>query len=262
MIQTIALMLVLIIVVLVFMRNKESLSLTKMSYTGILLAIALVLNYFSINLMIFGGQLVIRFSQLILILIGAMLGPVYAVFGGIGFDMLSLFLNPLGSFYAGFMLNNILVGLIPAILFKYFRKSKLVTNISLLSVSSIMYLLYIIIVSLISFTSVVTQDVIETSMFVKFITVFIITIILIMILLVYIKRSNVNVDNRLLLLIITLVLVEFFIQGFLTPLWLNDMMQTPIIISMQLRSIKGIFMILINSVVGYPILRMLDKSFK
>ena len=93
----------------VFYKYKEKLSLKKMALTGIFLSLALVMTLFSLNLMFFGGQVVVRFSQLALIVLAAALGPVYGLMGSIGFDVLNLIINPLGSFYFGFTLSNIMV---------------------------------------------------------------------------------------------------------------------------------------------------------
>ncbi len=122
MIQISSIIFTIILVALVLYRNKEEFTAKKLTITAIFLSLALVMTMFAINIMVFGGQVVIRFSQLSLIVLAASLGPVYGLMGSIGFDVANLMLNPLGSFYFGFTLSNIMVSLIPALIFNGYRR--------------------------------------------------------------------------------------------------------------------------------------------
>lgn len=259
MIQIIAALVLALVIFIVIKDNKEKITPEKMIYTAILLSLSLVIHMFSINVPFFGGQVVVRFSQIILVIIGAAFGPIYGLMGSLGFDIISLLINPLGSFYIGFTLGNVLVSLIPAFLFKYFRNKGNLFNLSLLSISGSMYVLYIVGVIILSFVNVSVRDLMNVSMITGFLVFFAIFILFIVGILVYVRKKKIKLDNNLLLLVTSLILIELIVQGFLTPLWLSDMMKTPIILSMQIRAIKGIPMIVINTLVGYPLLRLVNK---
>lgn len=261
MIQIISGIFTVLILVLVFMRTKEKLSLKKMSLTAILLGVALVLTMVAIPVFFFGGQVVIRFSQLCLILIGASLGPIYGALSGLAFDFISIMINPLGSFYVGFTLNNILVGLIPALVFKYLFKRNEKFNLAILVSTLMAYLLYIVtVVGLMFNYSKLEEGIASVINFNPLIFISLIVIIFVLVLL-YAYKRGIKFNNDFTLLLLSIVLIEFIIQGFLTPLWLNDMMGTPIILSMQIRALKGIVMISINMFMGYPVFKLIKRRF-
>ncbi|NLC34735.1 MAG: ECF transporter S component [Erysipelothrix sp.] len=260
MVQIISIIAGLFIIGITLVKNKAKFSIKGIALTGILLAIALVISLFSINLQFFGGQLVIRFSQIILMLIGATLAPIYALIAGLSFDILNLLMKPLGSFYFGFTLNNMLVAMIPAFIFSNFRKKTLRFNVSVLLSVSGLYLMYCIIVLLSVFTGNLGN--IDNALYVFWLPIIILIVMSVgFVSVVYMMRKRkLKMDHHFVMLMISIVLVEFIVQGFLTPLWLHDMMQTPILISMQLRAMKGVAMIVINSLVGYPLLKLFHKN--
>lgn len=259
MIQIISILFTIVLIAFILHKYKEPLSLRKMTLTAIFLSIALVLTLYSINLMVFGGQVVVRFSQLALIILGASLGPVYGLMGSLGFDLLNLMIFPLGSFYFGFTLTNIMVSLLPALAFQYMKKHKESFNFSILIFTGLAYILYIIIVLALSIVSVNVDDLSAKAISINviiFVTIFLVVFIVSMI---YVKKKGIKLNNDLIMLITSAILVEFIVQGFLTPLWLHDMYQTPIIISMQIRAIKGLIMVALNSSLGYPIYKLTKK---
>lgn len=260
MIQIITALVIILIVGGVIVLNREKISILKLTLASIFLAIAVIVSYFSVPMMFVGSQVVIRFSQLILMVLGGALGPLYALIGGIGYDVLNLLTRPLGSYYVGFTLNNILVTLIPALMFKYFRKRNEKVTFSLLTLVSLTYLVYIVTVLLL-FLNVGSVDNLDASNLAKngliFMAVF---IAVVLIALFVIKMKKIELKNDWMILVISAILVEFLIQGFLTPLWLSDMSQTPILISMQIRALKGIPMIAINTFLGYPLYKLVSKN--
>lgn len=259
MIQIISGIVAFIILGLVFMRNKERLSLKKMTLTAIMLGIALVLTIFAFSVFFLGGQVVVRFSQICIMLIGATMGPIYGVIGGLAFDIINLLINPQGSFYIGFTLNNILVGLIPALVFKYLRKFNPKVNLAILVSTLTAYLVYIVTVVGVMFNYSKINEALSTVVSLSPLYVIAFIIVAFIVLMLYLSKRGIKVNNDFILLLISVTLVEFIIQGFLTPLWLSDMAGTPIILSMQIRALKGIVMIAINMFVGYPVIKLIKQ---
>ncbi len=259
MIQIVSILFTVVLIAFILHKYSEPLSLRKMTLTGIFLSIALVLTMYSINLMIFGGQVVVRFSQLALIILGASLGPVYGLVGSLGFDILNLMIFPLGSFYFGFTLTNIMVSLLPALAFQFMKKHKESFNLSIMIFTGLAYIVYIITVLILSIVSLNVEDLTAKAISTNVIGFVIIFLLVFMGSLFYIKRKGIKLNNDLIMFITSAILVEFIVQGFLTPLWLHDMYQTPIIISMQIRAIKGLIMVALNSSLGYPIYKLTKK---
>lgn len=259
MIQIISVIITGLLLAVVFMRNKENLSLKKMTLTAIMLGIALVLTMFAFSVFFLGGQVVVRFSQICIMLIGATMGPIYGVIGGLAFDIINLLINPQGSFYIGFTLNNILVGLLPALVFKYLRKVNAKVNLGILVATLTGYLIYIVTVVGIIFNYSKINDAISTVISLNSLFVISFIIVAFILLMIYLSKRGIKVNNDFIMLLIAVTFVEFIVQGFLTPLWLSDMAGTPIILSMQIRALKGVVMIAINMFVGYPVLKIIKQ---
>jgi ECF transporter S component (folate family) len=81
----------------------------KVVLAGLLLAILIVFKrYISLETLF----LRISFAYVPLILIGTLLGPVWGAVIGVAEDILGMILMPKGSFFPGFTLNALLVGII------------------------------------------------------------------------------------------------------------------------------------------------------
>lgn len=265
MIQSVALITVILTVGFVLKVYPEKITIKKMAITSILLSVSLLMTLFSLNLFFLGGQVVVRFSQLVLILLGATLGPIYAVIAGVGFDILNLLINPLGAPYIGFTLNNIWVGLFSALTFKILEDKKHKLKVSSLVSIILLYASYIVIVLTLFITQKNLTDLIDTITFDIIKSTLILTIVVVALLIIFyiISRHNKfklkEMPDTLIMLIIASVLVEFIVQGFFTPLWLYDMAKTPILVSMQIRAIKGGLMVFINIFVGYAVYEAIIK---
>lgn len=265
MIQVIALIAVVITVGFVLKRYPEKVTTKKMALTAILLSVSLLMTLFSVNLFFLGGQVVIRFSQLILILLGAALGPLYAIIAGFGFDILNLLVNPLGAPYVGFTLNNLWVGLFAALVFIKLKDKTHNFKLKALITTVLAYTIYIITVLTLFITQKNLMDLIDSITFNMIKGALLITLVIgLMILLFFILSKNKNfkllkLSDNLIMIIISAILIEFIVQGFFTPIWLYDMAKTPILISMQVRAIKGWLMVFINSFIGYAVYESIIK---
>lgn len=256
MIQISSVLFTIVLVAFILAKYKEELTLKKIALTGLFLALALVMTLFAINLFFFGGQVVVRFSQMSLIVLAAALGPIYGLMGSIGFDVVNLMINPLGSYYFGFTLSNIMVTVIPALVFKGLKKRSSKVNFSILVFTSLLYILYIIGVMMLAIVKVDIADVSAKQIAINGLIFVLMFLLVFVISSMVVKKKQIVLNNDLLMFIISAILVEFIVQGFLTPLWLYDVAKTPIILSMQIRALKGIVMVFINTFVGYPIYRI------
>lgn len=265
MIQIIAFLAIILTVAFVIKRYSKKITIKEMSLTAILLTIALLLTLFSINTFFLGGQVVIRFSQLALILLGASLGPIYATIAGLGFDILNLLIFPLGAPYIGFTLNNIWVGLFAALVFKFFKdkENKTVFKAMLFTVS--LYATYIIVVLLLFISQKSLLQLVDELTFNAIKNIVFATILVLLIvagIFLFVKRqkkTKIKLSKDLMMIIISATLVEFIVQGFFTPIWLYDLAKTPILISMQIRALKGGLMVFLNSFVGYAVYKVIIK---
>ncbi|NLO81470.1 MAG: folate family ECF transporter S component [Clostridiales bacterium] len=106
------------------MYNRIS-SIRKIAYTGLFIAISIILTrFFSGNITIAGiYALRLTFGEIPIILNGLLLGPVFGAACGILSDIIGYAINPLGgAYFPGFTLTAMLTGLIPGVLSKYFLK--------------------------------------------------------------------------------------------------------------------------------------------
>jgi ECF transporter S component (folate family) len=106
------------------MRNNSR----KLIFASLLVAYSVILstvfNNFPVPTIILGFTIRPSIGYLIILLAGLLLGPVYgAAVGGVS-DVLGYLMYPQGTFYPGFTLTSILVGLIPGIFYKVVRKSR------------------------------------------------------------------------------------------------------------------------------------------
>ncbi len=265
MIQLIAIIAIILTVAFVLKRYPEKLTIKKMSLTAILLSVSLLMTLFSFNTFFLGGQVVIRFSQLVLILLGASLGPIYAIIAGVGFDILNLLIFPLGAPYIGFTLNNIWVGLFAALTFKLLKEKSYKTKLKTLLITGFAYIIYIVVILTLFITQKNLMQLIDSITFSAIKSVITVSLLIVAIFLsglVLSKFTNIkrfDLSEDLMMIMISAIMVEFIVQGFFTPIWLYDLAKTPILLSMQIRAIKGGLMVFINSFVGIAVYKTILK---
>jgi len=102
----------------------------KMVFTGLMVAIGILLNQFIVITLPTPSDPIIKFGvgYLPIMLVSILFGPVYGLMAGISQDLLGFFLIGSGlgqTFHLGFTLNAMLYGLIPGLIFhKAFRKDQ------------------------------------------------------------------------------------------------------------------------------------------
>lgn len=117
--------------------------------TALLVAISIILSYLRVYIPVFGFPAV-RFSlsEVPIFLTGALLGGVYGAMAGFASDMISFMLTSPGAYHPGFTLNLILIGFIPGVIFQLIRSKKVripfaILNRVLVGIALIGALIYI-----------------------------------------------------------------------------------------------------------------------
>jgi len=98
----------------------------KMAYTGLFIAISVILTrFFAGNIYLLGiFALRLSFGEVPIMLSGILLGPVYGAICGALSDIIGYAINPVGGpYFPGFTLASALTGLIPGLIAKYYRHS-------------------------------------------------------------------------------------------------------------------------------------------
>ena len=79
------------------------------------------------------------------------------------------------------------------------------------------------------------------------------------------KRTKNMKDNDVSLFgtwLLSVILVELAITFCLTPFWLQIMYGIPFVVSVSIRVIKACFIIPLEIIIGFPLLKQMDKLYK
>jgi len=219
--------------------------------------------YLSIFIPLFGfPSLKFGFSQLPIMMAGALFGPWWGMIAGVLEDLLELASGTIASPYIGFTLNKALIGIIPGFVFlmanKYPQKLKpfIIGFVSLLYGLSIIFILN---------TSAVTASSVsyELTWPVKAGLIGLTLAILPITYLIY--RSLKHRDLQQILFqkwLLSVILIEILINVVLTPLWINQLYGIPIEIQIIIRSIKASFFVVLNTFLAVFIYRSLQRLKK
>lgn len=230
---------------------------------AIFAVLKIVLQLFSMVIPLFGvPSLRIGISQLPLMLGGVILGPVGGFVLGLIVDLLGLIVTPTNYPFLGFTLGNILVAVIPALIFQWIKAKNRARvgfyGFILIFAMSIIGL--ICLVSSIKVGSIVIHMTSTHRSFVLFFSLF-------LLLMMYLARSWIRKyrpENIVLydVWIIAVVFVELIVNILMTPIWLDLMYGIPFITSSLLRVIKAGVMINVNGFLGFFVLIALKKLKK
>jgi riboflavin transporter len=235
----------------------------NLTLAAMLVVLSVALQFFSVMIPLFGfPSLRIDFLQLPLMVIGVLLGPTWAFVSGIVQDILGLVVTPTGFPFFGFMLNKVLVGMIPAVLF--LKKDK-INNNTIHRV--VMVLLGIFLVGALSYLwttqqIIVEQSPIEITTTMK-LMLSVVTLVLISTLAMFVqisKKRYVHAAIPVAFWTLSVLLVEVIVQLILTPTWLSAMYGIPVLISFLVRVVKAAVMIPLMMFVGYGVLQLLNKT--
>lgn len=107
--------------------KKSKISTNDLVKAAFLVAISIVLTRFLSVMIPIGGALNVRigFGRIPLMMSGILFGPVIGGITGFAADFIGMLINPVGQFHPGFALSAILDGVIPGLIFIYYKKHTL-----------------------------------------------------------------------------------------------------------------------------------------
>jgi ECF transporter S component (folate family) len=219
----------------------------KITLAALLVSISIVLTRFFGIVIPLGGypSLSLDLGSVPILLSGIVLGPIFGGIVGFSSDALGFFFNPRGGvFHFGFMLNSILTGVIPGLIFIFLKNKNLkFIKIGIISILYILATYYFVVIRAADSTAI--KLLANTLLFM-------------------VASSIITVDykiknKQLKLVIFTVLVVEVFVFIALTPIWLYQLYQLPYFISVLSRVFRAILLVPIKTVLIYQSLKILKS---
>ena len=219
----------------------------KITLAALLVSISIVLTRFFGIVIPLGGypSLSLDLGSVPILLSGIVLGPIFGGIVGLSSDAIGFFVNSRGGvFHFGFMLNSILTGVIPGLVFLFLKNKNLrlfkIVTISVLYILSTYYFLVVR-----SADSTAIKLLANTLLFM-------------------VASSIITVDykiknKQLKLVIFTVLVVEVFVYIALTPIWLYQLYELPYFISVLSRVFRAILLVPVKTVIIYQSLKILKN---
>lgn len=265
-VQFCVLLIIILLGLFVFKTFPFKASVKHMTLAAAFIIIALLLDYFSVMIPLFGfPSLKIEFSSIPMVIAGMILGPSYGFIIGLCIDIIGLILVPTGFPFLGFTLSSILRPVLPALWIAY------TSHLSTKSLKKcIIMLLSLLIISVFIYVSTLKQVTISKQVYIidAQIKLLIIGLFIIMACsLVFIslllgKKLNLHMHTDLLHWIMIGIIVEVGINVTLTPIWLQTMYGIPWIASLLVRILKSCIMIPLNVIIGYSCYETIKHRLK
>ena len=249
------------LIVVVHVSTKTRFELKTMVIVSFLSLLSMVLAaYLSVFIPLFGfPSLKFGFSQLPIMISGALFGPWWGMVAGVLEDLLELASGTIASPYIGFTLNKALLGIIPGVVFlmakKHPRRLKPFINLSvaLLYGASILFILNTDSVSAQQVTYVLSWPV-------KIVLITLLLAILPITYFVYRSMKQKVLEQTLFLSwLLSVILIEILINVILTPIWINQLYGIPFEIQVIIRSVKASFSVILNTFLAYFISQSLRR---
>jgi ECF transporter S component (folate family) len=219
----------------------------KITLSALLVSISIVLTRFFGIVIPLGGypSLSLDLGSVPILLSGIVLGPIFGGIVGLSSDALGFFINSRGGvFHFGFMLNSILTGVIPGLIFIFLKNKNLkFIKIGIISILYILATYYFVVIRAADSTAI--KLLANTLLFM-------------------VASSIITVDykiknKQLKLVIFTVLVVEVFVFIALTPIWLYQLYQLPYFISVLSRVFRAILLVPIKTVLIYQSLKILKN---
>jgi len=249
------------LIVIVHMSTKTRFELKTMVIVSLLSLLSMVLAaYLSVFIPLFGfPSLKFGFSQLPIMIAGALFGPWWGMVAGVLEDLLELASGTVASPYIGFTLNKALLGIIPGVVFLMAKKHPkrlkplIISAVALLYGASILFIM--------NTESVSAQQVTyELTWPIKAVLIALTLAILPITVVVYRSmKQKVNQQTLLLSWLLSVILIEILINVILTPIWINQLYGIPVEIQIIIRSIKASFFVVLNTFLAYFITQSLRR---
>lgn len=237
----------------------------KLAFSALIIIITLILKRLTIMVPLFGTEsLKIGFEYIPVMLAGIILSPSYAYLIGLLTDLIGLVISPTGFPFFGFTLNQVLIGLIPSLIALKVKNidgkkfSKIVCLIiALFGVAGSLFvaLQKTIVVGKAAYTITALQKGVMIGLCLIASIGFIL----------FMNRHTKDMKDKEVSLfgiwLLSIILVELAITFCLTPFWLQVMYGIPFIVSVSIRIIKACFIIPLEVIIGFPLLKQMDKLY-
>ncbi len=253
------------------MQKNNHLNIFSLSSTALLVAISIVLGRLATLYIPLFGFPAVRFSvtNIPIFIAGALFGGVYGAIAGFLSDIINFILTggANGGYHFGFTLNAILIGLIPGIFFAKFRKSK--KPMSYFMVNSVFSILAmvgaIIYINFIGIKELENMEQIwglESPLFLSMIMIVLVVLLNGVNYVLQKKFSDKDhiyaIDKIIFVSIISFIIVQLV----LTPIWVKDLYNIPIITSIMVRLFKCMIDIPLQVAAIYTILKAIPYKIK
>jgi len=249
-----------VIFAIVHVTTKTKFEIRTMIIVSFMSLLSMVLAIYSMIIPLFGfPSLKFGFSQLPIMMAGALFGPWWGMICGVLEDLLELASGTITSPYIGFTLNKALIGIIPGLVFllaaRYPKKLKpvLIGMVAILYTASIGFIL--------TTTSITASQVTYVlDPMVKAVMIGMILAILPVTFLVTRTLKQVDIKQvQFQTWLLAVILIEVLVNVILTPLWLQNMYGIPFVIQVVIRCVKASFFVVLNTFLAHFIYQNLKR---
>lgn len=261
----------------IFMQNKKEASHQgqrqsfSLVLTALLVAISIILAQFRIYIPLFGFPSV-RFSlsEIPIFLVGAMLGGAYGAMAGFASDVISFILTTPGAYHFGFTLNLMLIGCIPGIIFSLIRQGKIVLPFEILNkilggvalVGALVYINGAGFTELKEAGATLSVAGIPVNVLLSLVMIILVTGLVFVIFKlkkIYAGDKGVfSIDQLIFIVSINYIVVNLL----LTPIWLLQLYNIPIMASVAVRIFKSLIDVPLQVIVVYTVIHAIPVRMR
>lgn len=247
------------LITLVHKTTKTRFELRTMIIVSMLSLLSMVLAaYLSVVVPLFGfPSLKFGFSQLPIMMAGAMFGPWWGMVAGVLEDLLELASGTISSPFIGFTLNKALIGIIPGLVFLYAQKRSVRPFLNV-TIGILYSWAFLFILTTPSVTVSQTTYVLDPLTKAILMGLVILTQVLAWLMIRALKQKT-QKQKTFETWLLAVLLIEVIVNVLLTPLWLQLMYGIPFMIQVMIRSIKASFFVIINTFLAYTIHQSLKR---
>ncbi|TXT17605.1 MAG: hypothetical protein FD133_1309, partial [Erysipelotrichaceae bacterium] len=214
--------------------------------------------YLSIFIPLFGfPSLKFGFSQLPIMMAGALFGPWWGMVAGVLEDLLELASGTITSPYIGFTLNKALIGIIPGVVFLLANKNPKQIKYAIIGLVTLLYGTSILfILNTDSLTASQVFFVLDWPVKLTLIGMTLATLPITYLIYQTLKQKTI-LQIQFQIWLLSVIIIEILINVILTPIWLNQLYGIPFDIQVIIRSIKTSFFVVLNTLLAYSIYQSL-----
>ena len=236
--------------------------------SALFVAISVILAQFRFYIPLFGFPSV-RFSisEVPIFLAGSLFGPIYGAMVGFASDIISFILASSGAYHFGFTLNAMLVGFIPGVVFYLIRKKQVSIafdkmNKILAGIALIGALIYINFIGIYELDEVITI----MGMPINIVLSILMIVLVIALSFVVVKLKNIysnhegfySIDKLIFIACINYIAINLM----LTPIWLLQLYNIPMVASISVRIFKSLIDVPLQVIVIYSIIHAIPRSVR